>query len=465
MATLEGTGLSTGQQTALDAFMGGENLFITGVAGTGKSFLLGKIIEEATLMSTTSPPGIDVSVTASTGIAAVSIGGTTLHSWAGCGLLEHSPVHHTQIMLAGVRARWLRTRVLVVDEVSMLSAETLGKLDKIGRLVRQERGLPFGGIQLVLVGDFLQLPPVEGTMAFEHKRWGQLAGRCICLQEVFRQKDEATIRILGEIRMGKLSPEAQEVLGRQVVGVEPPKKRQRTASPSEGDPATTDPPLPKVEETRLFPTKAEAEGCNLIRLFRLPGEFQNFKARGFGSKKDLALLVKNCQAPDVLELKIGAQVLLVRNLDLRSKTQPLCNGSQGIVIGFMDDGDKAEAEGEGDTKTGFPIVRFENGRVQTITPATWKSKRGHKVVATFTQIPLCLGWAITIHKSQGMTLEKASLSLSKVFSAGQAYVALSRIRDLKKLKLMEHPDPSYIRADKRAVRFYRGLLVDEQNSI
>lgn len=466
--------LGRDQTRALDAFLSKRNIFITGVAGTGKSYLLRRLIQEAkqgsvlkgTPQEETEIKTVDdVFVTASTGIAAVGIGGTTLHSFAGCGLLDNSLEWHSTHMRADARARWCRTRVLVVDEVSMLPADLWEKLDKIVRVVRNRVFEVFGGIQLVLVGDFLQLEPVKGKMAFRSKIWPQLAQEVIILREVFRQRDAKTVRVLGELRLGEVSEECRALMA-ECHARAPPKgcgpslpKRQRG-------------PVTSSVNTRLVPTNKEAQAYNEAKLAALAGRNRVFKGiarvQG-GTKRDRDMLVKNCLAPERLELKVGAPVCLLKNLDLSPNTdQALCNGSQGIVIGFDDGGPDDDEKKKKVTSqqsvpkkktkpTSFPVVQFVNGRTQTILPAKWEVASGHNILATFVQVPLVLAWAMTIHKSQGMTLQRATLSLGRVFAQGQAYVALSRVQDFRNLTLLDPLNPYKVIANQQAVSYYRSL--------
>jgi hypothetical protein len=401
----------TDEQRAVFALVErGESVFFTGSAGTGKSLLINVLIahlrkrwgEEA------------VAVTASTGAAAVNIGGTTLHAFAGIGL-GNKPVG----MLAEaakrndqVRRRWQHCRFLVVDEISMIPADLLDKIEYVARYVRSQRGRPnmepFGGVCLVLAGDFLQLPPVpergqpptETKYAFQSEAWKLAVRHKVVLRQVHRQRDERFVALLNDLRRGVYTDAARALLASRLN-------------------------VPLARPVRLYSRRVDVAAENAAELARLPGELVRFKARDtckFEQYREQ--LDKFCNAPALLELKLGAQVLLLKNL---SVADGLVNGSQGVVTSLSAD------------KRRLPTVTFANGVERLIEPSEWTIEVGGVECAKRNQIPLMLAWAISIHKSQGLTLDEATCELGSCFTTGQAYVALSRVRSLDGLSISSLP--------------------------
>lgn len=387
--------LSASQMTVFDRICAGESLFFTGEAGTGKSFLLEAVVASMSVSG-------DVYVTASTGVAACAIGGTTLHSFAGVGLAEESVDTLVQKLTDGktphlrkAASRWRSARLLIVDECSMIDAPFFSKLDEIARRLRRNRDVPFGGLQVVLTGDFFQLPPVsDAGMVFETESWKHLVGDKVYeLTEAHRQRDERFLRMLRGLRQGCMSENDLQLMA----------SRARLASEVPGD------------ATMLYPTRKEADTVNEYKLSTLPGEEHIYDASDKG----------NCNAdhwvaPARLVLKIGALVMFVKNVDLDAG---VCNGSMGRVVDF------AQTQG-------LPIVELfgaKSATPLTVCKQTWEMKQGDDVVASRAQIPLILAWAITIHKSQGTTLSKVVVSTSKMFEKSQLYVALSRCSTLEGL--------------------------------
>jgi ATP-dependent DNA helicase PIF1 len=404
----------------------GKSIFITGGGGTGKTFTLMRIIKDLKKKH-----GEDsVYVTASTGLASSMIGGTTIHYFAGVG----TGVQDKEVLLKEIiktseaKKRWMSAKVLIVDEISMIDCEMLDKLDYIAKKLRQltSRRAPMGGIQVILCGDFYQLPPIKererakkyGMFAFESKVWKRLELETITLTEPIRQSDDVEFSMLLEdMRKGIVSEEFNE------------KMRSRIN-------ATLDIP-DDIEPTFLFSHRVDVEKINERRLNELPGDVTEFKSFDRGSDFQL----KAVPAPKLLRLKINAQVLLVKNIEQK---MGLVNGTKGVVTGFALD----------ETKSPIPVVRFENGTTIPLRRQKWEIMSGEKKVGTRTQIPLMLAWAITIHKSQGMTLEYMETSIDEnIFESGQAYVALSRARTLKGLSLKEY-EPSVIKAHDKVKKFY-----------
>ncbi|TKY85837.1 hypothetical protein EX895_005378 [Sporisorium graminicola] len=436
----------------------GKNVFFTGSAGTGKSVLLREIIRELRRKHAKRPES--VAVTASTGIAACNIGGVTIHSFAGIGLGKE-PVTQLMSKIRKQRkstARWQRTQVLIVDEVSMVDPALLDKLEEIARLIRKKPDKPFGGIQLVITGDFFQLPPVNPgssvTFAFDARCWNQVVQHKVNLTQVFRQKDESFVTMLNEMRFGRLSQKTIDAF----------RKLERV--PTYAD---------DIVPTELFPMRNEVDRANMERLNALQTESQSYRAQDGGTLQGEARerVLANSIALSVLHLKKGAQVMLIKNLD-----ETLVNGSVGKVIDFMDDAEYDKQTGALDmsefqqkedrdqtprTSTRkWPLVRFHLSNGQTrdylARPESWKTELPDgEVQASRTQVPLILAWAMSIHKSQGQTLPCCKINLGRVFEKGQAYVALSRATSLEGLQVLGFR-PDKVMAHPRVIQWSQSLI-------
>ncbi|XP_074688392.1 ATP-dependent DNA helicase PIF1 [Strix aluco] len=410
------TRLSAEQEAVLDAVRSGKSIFFTGCAGTGKSFLLKKIVG--------SLPPKSTYATASTGVAACHIGGTTLHAFAGIGSGKASLEQCIQLAeRPGVRQHWLACQHLIIDEISMVDGKFFDRLEAVARAVRK-RDEPFGGIQLIICGDFLQLPPVckaneETKFCFQAKSWRKCIHINMELTEVRRQTDKTFVSLLSAVRLGRCTEEVTRQL------------MQTAANRSERD---------GILATRLCTHKDDVEITNERRLQQLSGEVHAFEA--LDSDPMLVKLIDaQCPVGGRVELKLGAQVMLAKNLDV---SQGLVNGARGVVVGF-------ESE-----QKGLPKVRFLCGVTQVIKMEKWVFKGPSGVHLSRQQLPLKLAWAISIHKSQGMSLDCVEISLSRVFESGQAYVALSRARSLAGLRVLDF-DPKVVRADPSVLQFYRQL--------
>ncbi|XP_075567435.1 ATP-dependent DNA helicase PIF1 [Pelecanus crispus] len=408
--------LSAEQEAVLGAVRSGKSIFFTGCAGTGKSFLLKRIVG--------SLPPKSTYATASTGVAACHIGGTTLHAFAGIGSGK-APLEQC-IQLAerpGVRQHWLACQHLIIDEISMVDGKFFDRLEAVARAVRK-RDEPFGGIQLIICGDFLQLPPVckaneETKFCFQAKSWRKCIHINMELTEVRRQTDKTFVSLLSEVRLGRCTEEVSRLL------------MQTAANRSERD---------GILATRLCTHKDDVEITNERCLQQLSGQVHTFEA--LDSDPMLVKLIDaQCPVGGRVELKLGAQVMLAKNLDV---SQGLVNGARGVVVGF-------ESE-----QKGLPKVRFLCGVTQVIKMEKWVFKGPSGVHLSRQQLPLKLAWAISIHKSQGMSLDCVEISLSRVFESGQAYVALSRARSLAGLRVLDF-DPKVVRADPSVLQFYRQL--------
>lgn len=410
--------LSEEQQQILQSTQEGRNLLVTGSAGTGKSFLL-RAMEEL--------PGPELDITASTGIAAVNVGGRTIHSFLGIGRADGDPEELAmEVMVRGGKAlRRIRdAQRIAIDEISMISAELIQKIDVVMRKVRDVNA-PFGGVQMLFLGDFLQLPPVvKGGItdpdtpyfAFQARAWKDADVGLGLLTKVFRQEDETFSRVLNEARMGKLSPEAGRIL-----------KSRLGAEDLDPD----HPPI--IVHTR----NADVDRENMAHLAAIEKPESTYYADDGGTDAAaLKSIQDNCLAPETLILKEGARVMLLCNLEIK---EGLANGTLGTV--------------ESISRENGPKVRFDNGITRYIEQHTWDIHERKVLLAWRKQLPLRLSWAITAHKSQGMTLNKIRVHLQNCFEFGQAYVALSRARTLEGLFIADSK-AGVIRAHPAAVNFY-----------
>lgn len=428
--------LNEEQQTALNYAKKGISFFLTGPGGTGKSYVLDRIRQDLEFLDK------KVAVTAMTGCAALLLGNKakTLHAWAGVGIAKEPAT----ALVAKIRTsqksmrRWLSTDTLIVDEVSMMTPEFLEKLAYIATQVRRD-SRPMGGIQVIFVGDFYQLPPVTketGTsFVFESPVWKQVVPTTVHLKQVIRQRDPVFHKILDGARNGRLLKESLQIL----------QTRQNL-------------PWQKLEirPTLLFSRKAEVDHVNQTNLKALTGPFQIFKAetvvlpisatQGLDKESEpvkhaIQRLDRDAGYMPELILAEGAQVMLLKNLDFDAG---LVNGSRGVVTGFTS------------SAIPRPIVKFRTGLPIEIGPATWESDDLEGVQRQ--QIPLRLAYAVTIHKAQGATLDCALIDIGhSTFECGQAYVALSRVRDLESLYIWDL-EPSAFKTHEKVHEFYKAKV-------
>jgi ATP-dependent DNA helicase PIF1 len=436
--------LSREQQQAFELYLQGKNVFLTGAGGTGKSALIKKIYSHALSVNR------KVQVTALTGCAAILLGckACTLHSWAGIGL-GTAPLEEILEKILKSRfkkANWIRTQVLIVDEVSMLSLKLFHLLDDLGRFIRRQTGRPFGGIQVIFSGDFFQLPPVgredePETMqfCFESPKWLEIFPYQVELQRIFRQDDQVYIQILNQIREGVIKKSANDIL----------------LSLTEKEK-----PADKVI-TKLFPKRHQVDAINHEKMEALEGDVivhelttsvnlpvaseAEMQLRAAYSMEEMQIelenMINNLLCDRLFLLKKGAQVMCIVNIK-EEGVDILCNGSQGIVTGFCE-------------ITNAPIVRFNNGIIKTMHKHTWVSDKIPGI--GISQVPLILAWALTIHKSQGSTLDTAEVDVgSGIFECGQTYVALSRVRNIEGLFLSSF-DYRKIRVFKKVKDFYERM--------
>lgn len=382
------------QKEAIKIMMSGANVFLTGAPGAGKTYTLNEFIDKA------EAKGKKVAVTASTGIAASHIGGTTIHSWSGLGITEQLTKDDLEWHKSNkrLRKRYKRTDILVIDEVSMLHDYRLDMINTMAKYIR-ESSQPFGGIQVILVGDLFQLPPVNrdsSKLSFVHysKAWEALNLKICYLTEQHRQEgNDVLLDILQAMRSNAVTAAHMSVLNK------------RTSAYVADD-----------NLTRLYSHNVDVDAINQQHLDALSGKAQKFRMSSSGNPKKVEALKRNILAPAELELKVGAEVMFVAN----DFNVGFVNGSRGKVTKF---------------KHNEPIVKMANGRSIRVERHSWTMKEDGVTVAEVEQIPLRLAWAITIHKSQGMSMDSAEIDLSKAFTPGMGYVALSRVRSLNGLYL------------------------------
>lgn len=384
------------QSQALALLEAGHSLLLTGAAGTGKTYVLREFIQRSRRR------GKHVAVTATTGLAATHLSGNTIHAWSGIGIHDELDTKHIQKMSKQRQELIRKADILVIDEISMLHDFRLDLVEMVTRNVR-ETNQPFGGLQVVLCGDFFQLPPVnrgdsrQGGFVIDSTAWQQGDFLVAYLDEQFRQADDQEYTdILNGIRAGMLTRGQFAAL----------EKRKQALQ----DPWAT--------HTRLLTTNVDVDAINAERLAEIDEDSHEFEMTTSGSKQYVEQLMRSCLAPPLLELKIGAHVMCIKN----SQDRRYVNGSLGVVQSFDDD-------------SGYPIIELTNGRIVHMQPDTWELNDGEKRRAQIVQLPLRLAWAITVHKSQGMTLDAARVDLRRAFVEGMGYVALSRVRGMKHLIL------------------------------
>lgn len=412
--------LKTKQNEAYNLMLQGKSIFLTGPGGTGKSMTVKLFVSMYSQVK-------KIAVTSTTGTSALLINGVTLHSYLGIGLGKGSVGSMTTKILKKVylKNRWTKLDVLIIDEISMMSPDLFDKLEEMARVIRRNTK-PFGGIQLILSGDFCQLPCIDSTDFCCHaESWERCIDNVICLDEIVRQSDPVFQNCLNHIRLGQLPEDVIERLESRVgvniineFGILP---------------------------TKLYPLNWNVDKVNEEALDNLCTEDTEFfeynmeiKIYEYVKDKEAALekFRKNCIAPETLQLCIGAQVMLLYNLDLESK---LANGSRGVVIGFTNE---------------LPVVRFLNGVERVIDYHIWELEEMDTKIMRIVQVPLKLAYAISIHKCQGCSLDCVEVDLTDVFEYGQAYTALSRVKNLNGLSIIGY-DINKIRAHPKAIEFYK----------
>jgi ATP-dependent DNA helicase PIF1 len=437
------------QAEALKILKTGANVFLTGEPGAGKTHTVNAYVTYLRSCE------VEPAITASTGIAATHIGGMTIHSWSGIGIKNKLDKYDLDKIASSeyISKRVRKTKVLIIDEISMLSPNTLDMVDLVCREIKQN-GEPFGGIQIVLVGDFFQLPPIfkkdftaqkqnsllaekenVGTFAYDSGAW-ERAGFISCyLSEQYRQDDKKFLSVLGAIRRNDFGEEHMDHIT----------KRQIDMSDMPDN------------ITKLFSHNVDVDRVNNTELNKLDGGTRVFEMMSTGNDKLVETIKKGCLSPEKLELKEGAVVMCTKN----NQKEKYVNGTLGVVVGFEE-------------FSGYPILETRNGKNIVISPMDWTVEENGKIRAQVTQVPLRLAWAITVHKSQGMSLDAAVMDLSQVFEYGQGYVALSRVRRLSGLYLLGindqalkvHPeilqqDVEFKRSSKEAAEFFDKMPIKE----
>jgi len=404
------------QDEALTILKMGKNVFLTGPAGSGKTYVLNQYIEFL------KDNEIEVAITASTGIAATHIGGMTIHSWSGIGI-KNTLTEYDLAAMEEKQYLWKRfetVQVLIIDEVSMLHDTTFDAIDMVCKYFKRNT-LPFGGIQIIVSGDFFQLPPIEKNsfsraepkntvmfsddyvyesiegnnqtpFAFRARSWRDANFHVCYLQEQHRQDDMSLLSILNEIRSGEVSEGTREALLARIVTDE------------------------NNEMTKLFTHNVDVDAFNVRKLAEIQNPEKVYDMLATGKQAVVETAKKGCLSPERLCVKKGALVMFVKN----NPQQGYVNGTTGKVVDFEDN---------------YPVVETSSGKRHVAYPQSWMIADGSKVLAELSQVPLKLAWAVTIHKSQGMTLDQAHIDLSQSFVPGQGYVALSRIRSLDGLNL------------------------------
>jgi ATP-dependent exoDNAse (exonuclease V) alpha subunit len=377
------------QEQALKIMKEGYNVFLTGPPGSGKTYVLNKYI------SFLKNNEISVAVTASTGIAATHMNGRTIHSWSGLGIKETLSQRDLNKLNSNrrIKKRIKKAEVLIIDEISMMHAY---QIDIVDRICREMKGdvRPFGGMQVVFSGDFFQLPPIggesrESKFITESYVWKEMDIKVCYLSEQYRHKDGKLAEILNKIRR----QEVDDLLKKNLLVRNNNKFKNLT---------------------KLYTHNVDVDSINEKELDKIKADKYDFYMESKGEDYLVEVLKKGCLAPETLVLKIGAEVMFLKN----NFEKGYVNGTLGKVVNFEE-------------KTGYPVVKTFEGKEIVAEPSGWHMEEEDKIKASIYQIPLRLAWAITIHKSQGMTLNQAEIDLGKSFEKGMGYVALSRVRTLE----------------------------------
>jgi len=401
------------QKEALDILKTGGNAYITGAAGSGKTHLLNMYIEYL------KDHDVDMGITASTGIAATHMGGVTIHSWTGMGVRNDLSPYD----LEGMQEKqylWKRlekVKVLIIDEVSMLHHFRLDLVDKILKVFKRN-DLPFGGVQVILCGDFFQLPPVsrygepDPKFIYHSNSWKEGNFKVCYLEEQFRQNDDISIRVLNDIRGSRVDEGTMNHV----------RTRFRT---QDGEVVISMDPV--IKPTRLYTHNVDVDSVNEAELKHLKGDSMTYEMDTIGKANIVDILKKSCMAQEILNLKVGAKVIFVKN----NFDAGYANGTLGIVRNL---------EGS----SGGPVVETLTGKLIDVPVESWTIEEDGKVKAELKQYPLRLAWAITVHKSQGMSLDAVEVDLSRAFEKGMGYVALSRVRSWNGLTILGFNDKALL---------------------
>lgn len=415
--------LTDKQQSAFEFMKSGKNVFLTGPGGSGKSYLLKIFINWFSNKD-------KIFVTSTTGLSSILIDGMTIHRYSGIGTGDKDveTLYKKIIKMKNLKTRWLNTEVLIIDEISMLDPDIFDKLEILARKIRKNEK-PFGGIQIILSGDFLQLPPVKSTnFCFESFSWDMVVDKVFYFDKILRQSDTKLQLILNNIRIGVINNDVKELLNSRL---------SMSLDNKNG-----------IEPTLLFSKKNMVSTYNEDKLNKLISDgkenylytsYYEFSKNICEKSKEYYVELINIQynIDDKLQFALHSQVMLTINMP----EHELANGSRGIIISFSQN---------------IPTVQFLNGIVLDIKPHEYVIEEGGDIIKKF-QIPLMLSWAITIHKAQGMSLELVKTDIgNSIFEYGQAYVVLSRIKNIEGLSLI-NIDYSVIKAHPKILKYYKLL--------
>lgn len=412
------------QAQALAIMKTGVNVYLTGSAGSGKTFLLNQYIAYL------HDHDIPVAVTASTGIAATHMNGMTIHGWSGIGIKEHIDEHDIEL-LEGKQYLWKRfdkARVLIIDEVSMLHAHRLDMVEQVCRRFKRS-DKPFGGLQVILSGDFFQLPPINKSnetnlndMVLYSEAW-RIMNPAICyLTEQHRQDDEVLTGILNAIRDDSIEDLHYEHLEKRING------------------ELTD----NIRPTKLYTHNINVDKENNSELENIDSNEHIYQMTSTGPDVLIEILKKSCLAQEELHLKVGAEIMCIKN----NFEEGYVNGTRGRVIDFLPSDDT-------------PVIELYNGKTIYAKKETWAIEEDGRIKASISQLPIRLAWAITIHKSQGMSLDNAEMDLSRTFAYGMGYVALSRVRTLSGIRLVGL-NPNALKVDPKVLEFDKDLRKESE---
>jgi hypothetical protein len=430
------------QPEALDILKTGANAYVTGAAGSGKTYLLNKYIEYL------KDHEVEIGITASTGIAATHMGGVTIHSWTGLGV-KASLTPFDLESLQEKQYLWKRmekVKVLIIDEVSMLHHFRLDMVDAVLKAFKRN-DLPFGGIQVILCGDFFQLPPVsrygepDPKFVYHSDSWKNSNFKVCYLEEQFRQSDDVSIRVLNDIRENRVDEGTMGHLRKRFKSWDGSVDGE-TIVQVEDDGAV----VSLITPTRLYTHNIDVDAVNQSALTNLLGDETTFEMDTSGNPTLVDILKKSCLAPEFLNLKVGAKVMFVKN----NFEVGYANGTLGVV---------KELEGF----SGGPVVETLSGKLIDVPIESWTIEEDGKVKAELKQYPLRLAWAITVHKSQGMSLDAVEVDLSKAFEKGMGYVALSRVRSWSGLTILGFHEKAFA-IDAEVLAYDKSLRTKSQEA-
>lgn len=438
--------LTDEQYVCFDMFKNGQNIFITGPGGVGKSFLIQMFLSYCKLSNR------NIQVCALTACAALLLGqkAKTIHSWSGLGYCEGdlNTIIKKAKQSRQAKRNWKKVKTLIIDEVSMMNCTMLIALEKLARDIRGSTDI-FGGIQVIFCGDFYQLPPItkygeKMTFCFEDPLWKKIFpyDQQIKLSTIFRQKDKDYLGILSEVREGIISDKNLELLRSRIVDSIP------------------------ESVTQIYPKRHSVDSMNKIKFDELETPIYNFKMtihtesthycktmkpieqemsskynrlNAESKKRELNSLIKLSRCISELSLKVGSLVMFIANISIENG---IVNGTQGIIYDFIGENNQ-------------PRIKLTNGEIRRIPIHSWQSEEYPNIIIK--QYPVVLAWATTIHKIQGSSLDSAIMDLgNNIFEAGQIYVALSRVRSLQGLYLINF-NPNLITTNKKVIKFYKSI--------